>query len=139
MGKRDALTDHYRYGLTDHQMRQLTPVLDEMDRNARAYGWEVGRGKPLTAVLDFDPDNPFLNPDWRDNVDDRTYDLIGDDGTVVRTIRVPADAGEATQDTETPSDGGHFELIERQDPLRWGGSGEVPHSSRLLPYEGGPK
>jgi hypothetical protein len=40
----------------------------EMDRNARAYGWEIGHGKPLAAVIEFSEDNPFLDPTWRDLV-----------------------------------------------------------------------
>jgi len=40
--------------------------LEEIDRNARAYGYEIGRGKPMTDQLDASPDNPFLDPDWRD-------------------------------------------------------------------------
>lgn len=39
----------------------------EIDRNARAYGWSVGRGHPLTPQIeDVDPENPFLDPNWRD-------------------------------------------------------------------------
>lgn len=40
-------------------------MLEEVDRNARAYGWEIGRGRALTEVVDYSPDNPFLDPDWR--------------------------------------------------------------------------
>ena len=39
------------------------------DRNARAYGWEVGRGQPIGAVIQSSPDNPFLDPDWAGGVD----------------------------------------------------------------------
>ena len=60
--------NHYKFGLTDYQMEQLRPVFDEMDRNARAYGWEIGRGKPLTQVLDFSPENPFIDPNWKEKV-----------------------------------------------------------------------
>lgn len=42
--------------------------LDEIDRNARAYGFEVGRGKPLERKIDFGDDNPFLDSDWRSKV-----------------------------------------------------------------------
>lgn len=55
---------------------------------------------------------------------DFVYDLIGDDGEIVRN-------------PEAPSTGGDQQPEQRQDPLRWGGSREVPHSSRVLPYEGG--
>jgi 8-oxo-dGTP pyrophosphatase MutT (NUDIX family) len=39
---------------------------DEMDRNARAYGYEVGRGRPIAAeILSLSKDNPFLDRDWK--------------------------------------------------------------------------
>lgn len=45
--------------------------LDAMDRNARAYGWEIGRGKPLAANIgDISPDNPFINENWKDAITD---------------------------------------------------------------------
>lgn len=44
--------------------------LDEIDRNARAYGFEIGRGKPLTKKFDASEDNPFLDPNWKDNIQD---------------------------------------------------------------------
>lgn len=42
--------------------------LEEIDRNARAYGWEVGRGRSIDEVFESSPDNPFLDPGWRDGV-----------------------------------------------------------------------
>jgi hypothetical protein len=40
--------------------------LEEIDRNARAYGYEIGKGKRLVRVMeDISQDNPFLDPDWR--------------------------------------------------------------------------
>lgn len=39
--------------------------IEELDRNARAYGWEIGRGQPIGPQIETTPDNPFLNPDWR--------------------------------------------------------------------------
>lgn len=38
--------------------------LAEVDRNARAYGYEIGRGAPITAQLDATDGNPFLDRDW---------------------------------------------------------------------------
>lgn len=39
---------------------------NEIDRNARAYGFEIGRGKPLERELsEISPDNPFIHPFWR--------------------------------------------------------------------------
>jgi len=46
--------------------------LDSVDRNARAYGWAVGRGHPLTSTIDGDDTNPFLDPDWRTHLKDDT-------------------------------------------------------------------
>lgn len=44
--------------------------LEKIDRQARAYGFEVGRGKPLvTCIEGVSDDNPFLNPNWRDEID----------------------------------------------------------------------
>jgi hypothetical protein len=41
----------------------------EVDRNARAYGFEIGRGKPLTKhMVGLSMDKPFLDPNWRDNI-----------------------------------------------------------------------
>jgi hypothetical protein len=43
--------------------------LEEIDRNARAYGFEVGRGRPLNEqIASLAADNPFLNRDWRNAV-----------------------------------------------------------------------
>ena len=44
---------------------QPTPDAEEIDRNARAYGWEVGRGRSMTEALTSSPDNPFLLKHWR--------------------------------------------------------------------------
>lgn len=35
--------------------------LGETDLNARAYGWEVGRGAPMAAAVESSPENPFLH------------------------------------------------------------------------------
>lgn len=47
--------------------RLLSPQqLEELDRNARAYGFEIGRGQRTDSdQIDSSPDNPFLDPDWR--------------------------------------------------------------------------
>jgi hypothetical protein len=43
--------------------------LEEIDRNARAYGFEVGRGQALTAqIAGLSDDNPFVKKGWRDGV-----------------------------------------------------------------------
>jgi hypothetical protein len=43
----------------------VTALVQDMDRNARGYGWEVGRGQPLREVMTASPDNPFMDPDWQ--------------------------------------------------------------------------
>lgn len=46
-----------------------TPDLDEVDRCARAYGWEVGRGRTLVqGEIGLSEDNPFRTLHWRDGV-----------------------------------------------------------------------
>lgn len=46
----------------------LVTVLENMDRNARAYGWEVGKHGQLIDRPPFSDDNPFLDANWRDNI-----------------------------------------------------------------------
>lgn len=41
---------------------------EEIDRNARAYGWEVGKHGQLDPTVGLSPDNPFADPNWRDRV-----------------------------------------------------------------------
>lgn len=50
--------------------------LEEIDRTARAYGWEIGRGRPIVQQMeDISPSNPFLDPNWRE-----TFIVHGDQG-----------------------------------------------------------
>lgn len=42
--------------------------LSEVDRCARAYGFEIGRGRAISTSLDVSDDNPFLDPNWREHV-----------------------------------------------------------------------
>jgi hypothetical protein len=59
-----AAIDEYGTGTTLPSARE-----QEIDRNARAYGWSVGRGHPLAEQIeDVDPENPFLDPNWRDKI-----------------------------------------------------------------------
>lgn len=47
-----------RLGAPDH--------IDEIDRNARAYGFEVGRGAALShGTIQTSDDNPFMEKNWR--------------------------------------------------------------------------
>lgn len=42
---------------------------EEIDRCARAYGFEIGRGHPLTEVItELSEDNPFINKNWRNKI-----------------------------------------------------------------------
>jgi hypothetical protein len=44
--------------------------LNEIDRNARAYGFEIGRGHPFVETLnELSDDNPFLDVNWRSTVE----------------------------------------------------------------------
>lgn len=46
-----------------------TAVLEELDRAARAYGFEIGRGHPLTEKLtSISPDNPFMDRKWKSKI-----------------------------------------------------------------------
>lgn len=50
---------------------EMDKQLEEIDRNARAYGFEIGRGHPLTTDLhEISPDNPFMNKNWREQTED---------------------------------------------------------------------
>lgn len=43
--------------------------LEEIDRNARAYGWEIGNGHPLAErIEELSDDNPFLDKKWREKM-----------------------------------------------------------------------
>lgn len=44
--------------------------LEEIDRCARAYGYEIGRGQALGREIVASQDNPFLDPHWRDRIVD---------------------------------------------------------------------
>jgi hypothetical protein len=52
----------------DPPSMSLAPPIDlnEIDRNARAYGWEIGHGQVLAEVIEFSAENPFINPNWRE-------------------------------------------------------------------------
>ena len=59
---------HWDHRISQNQADALAPMLDEMDRNARAYGWEIGRGREVVTNVEFSDDNPFKDPNWRDNM-----------------------------------------------------------------------
>jgi hypothetical protein len=44
-------------------------VARAIDTQARAYGWEVGRGRPLAGQVDASDDNPFLDQNWRAKIE----------------------------------------------------------------------
>lgn len=39
-----------------------------IDRNARAYGFEIGRGKAIGRVIWYSEDNPFIHKDWQERM-----------------------------------------------------------------------
>lgn len=43
------------------------------DRNARAYGWEIGHGQELQPVVEASEDNPFKEPEWRKPIEENCY------------------------------------------------------------------
>ncbi len=61
------MDDELSYDIPQIMMQDCpgTPVHEEIDRCARAYGWEVGRGKPMDKVIETSPDNPFMDIHWR--------------------------------------------------------------------------
>ena len=84
----------------------LSSSVSEIDRNARAYGFEVGYGAALAETIGVNsPQNPFLKDDWREHMDEwneerdgnlvaharRELALIGEEPDVIemyiRTIR----------------------------------------------------
>lgn len=52
---------------TDFSVGPMTvEKIEAIDRNARAYGYEVGKGANLAQVIHtLSDDNPFLDKDWR--------------------------------------------------------------------------
>ena len=115
--KANPFLEPHKFGLTTHQVDMLAPLMDEADRNARAYGWEIGHGSPLVPILDFSPENPFTDPNWRDNV--------------------RSDVGEAEDEAVSTSGGGDQQSEQREDPVRQRWGREITYGSGVLPDEGG--
>lgn len=58
----------------------------EIDRCARAYGWEIGAGKRLGRIITLSPNNPFKDPNWREKMSEDfefSPTAIPEDGMVV--------------------------------------------------------
>jgi hypothetical protein len=55
-------------------IKDMVPAEDifDIDRQARAYGFEIGRGKSLIAAVLTSDDNPFLDRDWRSNIEGKS-------------------------------------------------------------------
>jgi oligoribonuclease (3'-5' exoribonuclease) len=55
--------------MLDYDVRErigASDPIDEIDRNARAYGYEVGRGAALShGMIQTSDDNPFMAKNWR--------------------------------------------------------------------------
>jgi hypothetical protein len=43
---------------------------DEIDRCARAYGWEIGNGAKMGRVIELSDNNPFKHADWRQRMEE---------------------------------------------------------------------
>ena len=100
-------------------------LLNQMARNARAYGWEVGRGAPLSKIIDSTEGNPFLDNEWIKHLDEdaeesnfvrharRELELLGEDEDVIRwfcnVMRVWASFGH--------SGGSHYACLSYMEPL----------------------
>lgn len=82
--------------------------MEEVDRNARAFGWEVGRGHLMSSHLNMLPANPFSEKNWREHLDEETpsncvnharreLELIGEEPETVegylRMIQIFSDMG----------------------------------------------
>lgn len=58
--------------------------LSESDRNARAYGFEIGRGKPLAEKLtELSDNNPFMDSEWQFKMTEWNDAHIREDGNLV--------------------------------------------------------
>lgn len=58
-------------------IRTVAEWVTEVDRNARAYGWEVGKGSPQENMIHLSVDNPFGRTDlgvW-DNAISHKYNV----------------------------------------------------------------
>lgn len=59
----------YGVGLSNEGLR----MVDEIDRNARAYGYEIGKGHSLAKHIPATSlTNPFLDADWKKRLTDGT-------------------------------------------------------------------
>lgn len=59
------LNSDYDVPQVDHGYVDMKEV-EEIDRCARAYGWEIGRGHPMVETIsECTLGNPFLDPNWR--------------------------------------------------------------------------
>ncbi len=43
----------------------IDKAIEEIDRCARAYGFEIGRGQSLEQKVNVSKDNPFVDKNWR--------------------------------------------------------------------------
>ena len=68
MDSQVTLDSEMARGYEPPSMSLSPPELSEVDRAARAYGWEIGRGQSLAEQVETSPDNPFMDPNWRDRI-----------------------------------------------------------------------
>lgn len=55
--------------LDDGKVGEEEARIEEVDRSARAYGWEIGKGHPLSERIEqLSPENPFLDKNWRERI-----------------------------------------------------------------------
>lgn len=61
--------------------------VEEIDRNARAYGWEVGQGRVMRYEMDFSSGNPFMDPHWRSRISEADIVVIHQGEDFEETMR----------------------------------------------------
>lgn len=56
-------------GPIDRDFIERLKQIGEIDRTARAYGFEIGQGHPLVEqITELSEDNPFMDPNWRTKI-----------------------------------------------------------------------
>lgn len=62
-------TEHYPRGYDEPTCSvadKMLELMEEVDRNGRAYGYEVGKHGTIDHEIISGPDNPFIDSDWRE-------------------------------------------------------------------------
>lgn len=65
-------TIKFEHSRKDFNMSEEVTTEEGWDLNARAYGWEIGRGAHLSSVVQVTPGNPFMDPNWREAIEENS-------------------------------------------------------------------